>query len=324
MAVQVIKRTAVVPGVQQAVAGIDRQIAVMKRLVDDLTDVSRLVTNKITLQVEKIEICSLCEQAIVSIQPLIDAKHHTLKVDCAKYEIFADPIRLQQVISNLLSNAAKFTPSGGNIAITAKAENGGVRIIVEDDGKGMDQATIDNIFNMFFQEETQSGSGIGVGLTLAKKLVELHGGTISVSSGGKNKGSTFVVTLPSCPVEKIKRGIRVLIIDDNSDHANALSVLLEMENYHVRVAYDGISGLEENNRFEPDVIFLDIGMPLMDGYEVISRIRRTAGKPYIVAVTSFGQPGDKMRVKTAGFDEHLVKPPDDKKIFEILERVGKQ
>lgn len=323
MSVQVIKRTAIAPAVQQAVAGIDRQITLIRRIVDDLTDVSRLINNKITLQIQPLEICSLCEQSIATVQTLIDTKHHTLKVDCENFQILGDSVRLQQAISNLLSNAAKFTPSGGNIRLAAKPDGDGCIITVEDDGKGMDEETRNKIFDMFYQGEQHGGSGLGVGLTLAKRLVDLHGGTIDVFSEGLNKGSTFTVRLPPCPEQPVKRSVRVLIIDDNCDHANAMSVLLELENYHVRVSYDGQSGLEENDKFQPDVIFLDIGMPVMDGYEVVSRIQKSRGKPYIVAVTGFGQPGDKMRVKTAGFDEHIVKPPDDKQIFAILDRIAK-
>jgi len=324
MSVQVIKRTAITPGVQQAVASIDRQVAVMRRLVDDLTDVSRLITNKITLQIQKVEIRSACEQAITSVQSLIDAKHHTLTVECEQGEIDADPVRLQQMIGNLLSNSAKFTPSGGNIALRVKIENDNVIITVEDDGKGLTEKDIQNMFLMFYQGEQHSGTGLGIGLTLTHRLATMHGGTITASSPGKDKGSTFTVTIPSCPAEAIKGSLRVLIIDDNCDHANALSVLLEMENYHVRVAYDGPAGLDEVAKFGPDVIFLDIGMPVMDGYEVISRIHKKDGKPYIVAVTGFNQPGDKMRIKVAGFDEHIVKPPEDKQIFAILEQIAKE
>ncbi len=322
MAATVIKRSnAPQPAIAQATNMIERQVIQLIRLVDDITDVTRLMTNKITLQPQKIQTGIMCERAIETVRPLIDSKHHRLKVDIESIEMMGDPIRLQQVIVNILCNAIKFTPNGGIITLCVFNKDDNVLIIIEDNGKGINVDSLSKVFDMFFQEDNTAGGGLGIGLTLSQNIVALHDGTIIIESPGENKGTKVTITLPLTHHGQ-STGLRVLVIDDNADHANVLCTLLELEDYKAKIAFDGESGLAEIETFKPDVVFLDIGMPGMDGYEVMSKITKANDKPYVVAVTGFGQSNDKMQTKTAGFDAHLVKPPNIKELIDILQLVA--
>jgi len=325
MAAQIIKRAGIAnPAVQQSIMTIERQVVQLTRLVDDLTDMSRLTNGKIKLQIQPIRIDHICEGAVESNQAIIDAKHHRLVVETTPTCLTGDPVRLQQVVANLLNNAAKFTQNGGTISLKATKDCDNVILTIQDDGIGISANAIGHVCEMYFQESRMSGSGLGIGLALTKMLVEMHGGSLSVVSNGKGCGTTVTVKLPlEASVQRDNKNVCVLIIDDNIDHANNLCILLEMEDYQCRVAYDGPTGLKELESYKPDVVFLDIGMPDMDGYQVIAAMNKV-GRPYVVAVTGFGQPNDKAKTKAAGFDEHLVKPPQPQELFMILQKIGER
>lgn len=324
-ATQIIRRAGIAnPAVQQSLVTIERQVQQLIRLVDDLTDMSRLTANKISLQIQACNLGAVCEGAVECNQHALDAKHHQMKVSVQAVEMTGDPTRIQQIVANVLNNAIKFTPNGGEISLSASKDDDHVVLTVQDNGVGISGDALPHVCDSFYQESRTSGSGLGIGLSLAKTLVDMHGGTINVHSDGKGKGTSVMVRLPLATiVAPDHKNVKVLVIDDNVDHANNLSILLEMEDFQCRVAYDGRTGLRELDSFRPDVVFLDIGMPDMDGYEVIASMARE-NRPYVVAVTGFGQPSDRMKTKVAGFDSHIVKPPQAKELFDILRRIAEQ
>ena len=325
MATQIIKRAGIAnPAVQQSIVTIERQVVQLTRLVDDLTDMARLTNGKIKLQIQPLRIDHVCDGAVESVQAFIDTKHHKLVVEMLPVCMTGDPVRLQQVVANLLNNAVKFTQNGGTISLKVTEEKETVTIIAQDNGVGIGATALNQVCDMYFQESRMSGSGLGIGLALTRTLVEMHGGTLEIQSEGKGCGTSATVKLPlRASVQRENKHVCVLVIDDNIDHANNLSILLEMEDYQCRVAYDGATGLKELENYKPDVIFLDIGMPDMDGYQVIAAMEKD-NRPYVVAVTGFGQPGDKAKTKAAGFDDHLVKPPQAQEIFMILHKIAER
>ncbi len=319
---------------------VDRQVQQLIRLVDDLLDLSRITRGKIRLQTELLDMADVIARAVETSQPLLDAREHELTVTLPTEPlgVCGDPVRLAQVLANLLNNAAKYTEIGGHIRLTAEQEDGEVVLRVKDNGVGIPPNMLTSIFELFTQVDRsldRAQGGLGIGLTLVHKLVEMHGGRVEAFSAGPNQGSEFVVHLPAAtlsgecqPLEgrggvtpslqgadvprSEQRPCRVLIVDDNTDGARSLSMVLELRGHKVRTCYDGASGLTEAEAFEPEIVLLDIGLPGMDGFEVARRLRAQPRlpQPLLVALTGYGQAEDVRRSREAGFDHHLVKPAD--------------
>jgi PAS domain S-box-containing protein len=309
----------------------ERQLGHMVRLVNDLLDVSRISRGQVDLRKEMVSLKSIVASAVETSMPLIEAGEHQLNVDVPDdpLQVEVDPTRMAQVLSNLLNNAAKYTPNGGRIELSAHCDGSDVLISVTDTGVGIPAESLASVFEMFAQigqYKDRAQGGLGIGLTLARRLVELHGGQLSASSEGPGKGSCFTVRLPlagSGGVERIAAvgsrrtantdrsdGVRVMIVDDNVDAAESLSVLLEIGGHEVRIANDGYRALLLAQEFRPQIVFLDIGMPGMNGYDVARRLRILPGMEHVtlVAVTGWGAENDRARASEAGFDQHLTKP----------------
>ncbi len=317
---------------------IERQVHQMTRLVDDLLDVSRITRGKIALRKEQVELAAVVGSAVESSRFLFDEPGHQLTVELPPEPVTleADPARLSQVLSNLLNNAAKYTDPGGRIWLTAERERESVSIRVRDNGIGIDPEVLPRVFEMFTQaddslERTQGG--LGIGLSLVQRLVEMHGGTVTAHSEGKGKGTEVVVRLPLA-VSDVGRfpegadktgdafrssGSVVLVVDDNRDAAESLAVLLQMWGHEVHVVYDGQEALEAAEAFRPDVILLDIGLPKKSGYEVARHIRDARPEGVVlVALTGWGQEEDRRRSQEAGFDHHLTKPVELPALLAVL------
>jgi len=314
---------------------IERQVAHMARLLDDLLDVSRISRNRLALAKARVTLDSVIESAIETSRPVIDAARHALIVTLPRDPVYldADLVRLAQVFSNLLNNAAKYTPNGGEIRLTAQMRDempDEITVCVKDNGTGIAEDVLPRLFQMFSQAESSSMAtrdGLGIGLALAKAFVELHGGTVSVHSEGRGRGSEFLVRLPilvataSRPESQrtsgendttLVRPRRILIVDDNRDAADTLGALLQLDGVEAVIARDGPEAIEKATAFCPEVIILDIGLPEMDGYEVCRRIRETqwGGSVVVLALSGWGQQQDYRKSHEAGFDGHLVKPVD--------------
>jgi signal transduction histidine kinase len=322
---------------EQARDTMERQFGQMVRLVDDLLDVGRITRDKLELRRQRVELTTVIHQAVETCRSLATGLRHELRTSLPKEPIWvhADPVRLAQVFSNLLNNACKFTESGGTISIVAQRQDDEASVTVSDTGIGIDSKNIENIFEMFEQVdktlERKSG-GLGIGLTLVKRLVELHGGRISARSEGPGRGSQFEVRLPVAAESKriapaspkaAARSTtprRVLVTDDNKDSARTLAMLLQLSGHEVETAFNGVQAIERAESWQPDVILLDLGMPGMNGYDVCRSIRQ---KPWgksirIVALTGWGQEQDRNNSREAGFDEHVVKPVDVANLGSIL------
>jgi PAS domain S-box-containing protein len=317
------------PLMEQARGMMERQTSQLVRLVDDLLDISRITQGKLQLRKERVALGDVLVAAIEIARPLIDASAHELTVTMPPQAIHvqADRIRLAQVFSNLLNNAAKYTEKAGHIWLTAERQGDEVVISVRDTGIGISPEHMEQIFKMFSQMAPaleRSQGGLGIGLSVVKGLVELHGGTIEARSGGPGKGSEFTVHLPAVDVpterpqepdddgEKVCTGrkCRILVVDDLRVAADSMAMLLQMMGHDTRTAYDGLEALQTAAAFQPDVVVLDIGLPKMDGYDVARHIRREpwGGKMALVALTGWGMEEDKRRALEAGFDHHLTKP----------------
>jgi signal transduction histidine kinase/CheY-like chemotaxis protein len=308
---------------------IERQVAHLARLVDDLLDVSRLMRGMIRLQTREIELATFISDAVEASRPLIDARGHQLAVSFPAERIIlqGDPTRLAQVLGNLLDNAAKYTDAGGHIVLRAERLGDEVVIRVRDDGRGMSGALLPHVFELFMQGErslARTEGGLGIGLTLTKSLIELHGGQIEALSDGPGKGSEFVVRLPAtaapAPANNPSRNgkgdgamahsHRILVVDDKPDAADSLALLLRVTGHEVRTAYSGAAALDVARQFAPDIAFLDLGMPGMDGFELARRLRKEPEQAdaLLVALTGYNQEDDLRRCRDAGFDTHLSKP----------------
>ena len=320
---------------------LERQVGHLTRLVDDLLDVSRITSGKIELRKQRIELADAAAQAIEISSPLLEQRRHHLDVRIPRrgLGVHVDPDRMAQVISNLLTNAAKYSEAGSKIIVEAARENDRVQIRVKDEGFGIASAMLATIFDSFVQQRQtldRSKGGLGLGLTIVRSLVELHGGTVRAESAGVGEGSEFVIELPAidlvAPEAKASagrgvrarsvksRGRRILVVDDNEDALESLKDVLEARGYIVAAAHDGPSALKAVETFSPDLALLDIGLPVMDGYELAKRLRalqRDSRKFHLVALTGYGQDSDRKRSADAGFERHLVKPID----LENLERV---
>jgi PAS domain S-box-containing protein len=318
---------------------IGRQVHTLVRLVDDLLDVSRITHGHIDLRKERIQLADAVHSALDTSRPLIESAGHSLGVALPPEPVWldADPIRLAQVFSNLLNNAAKYTPRGGRIELCAERDAGSVRVRIRDTGIGIAPDIMPRIFELFVQGDRtleRSRGGLGVGLTLVRQFVHMHGGTVRAHSEGEGRGSVFTVTLPACASPAAPEagdgagsrsagrgpGRRILVVDDNVDSAETLKELLLGFGNDVRTAYDGLEAVSAAADFEPDVVLLDIGLPKMNGYDVARRLRQqTRGRDLmLVALTGWGQEEDRKRSREAGYDHHLVKPVDLSSLRELL------
>ncbi len=316
---------------------IERQAHHLVRLVDDLLDVSRITSGKVALAKESVEIADVVALAIETASPIIETARHTLIVDVAKEGLVVDVdrVRMAQIIANLLTNAAKYTPPGGRIRVAAAVDGGDIAISVEDNGTGISDELLPRVFNLFVQARqtlARSQGGLGLGLTIVRSLVTMHGGTVTAESEGLGKGSRFTVrlpmvrvrarameTAPSTQTRAESRRERVLVVDDNADAAEMLSLALEMLGYRTAVANDGPDALRMAGEMKPEVALLDIGLPVMDGYELAQRMRAQQPDIELFAITGYGQDSDHRRSRDAGFREHLTKPVDLEKLARLLE-----
>ena len=341
-AVEVIRRVG--PGepmLSMARDIIDRQAAHLTRLVDELLDVSRISQGKIALKKESVELGRVVTQSVETVRPLIDLRGQRLVLDLPPGPVWlsADPARLAQVLANLLNNAAKYTPEGGRIDLVVGAVNGEATIVVHDNGSGIDPQLLPHVFDLFVQGERsldRSQGGLGVGLTLVKRLVEMHNGRVEASSEGLGRGATFKVVLPCIaevrgetaeaapqPVSVAEvYGRRVLVVDDNVDAAESTAAFLRLEGHEVKTVADGTQALVSLKVFDPHVIVLDIGLPGLDGFEVARRLRSRGDTSHalLIAVTGYGQREDRQRAAEAGFDYYFVKPTDPREIHGAIER----
>ncbi len=340
---------------------IARQLTSLTRLVDDLLDVSRITRGKINLTRQAVELEGLISRAVETVQPLFDEHRHqlTLELPDSSVKVFGDATRLSQVIANVLGNAAKYTDEGGQISLTAKVRGTDVEIRIRDNGIGIRQELLPHVFELFTQLDRTDGrtqGGLGIGLALVQRLVQMHGGEVSATSEGPGKGSEFVIRLPLLrreaePVDAqpertaeevapsgsemasavaplvtasaARLARRILIADDNNDALESLATLLQLSGHEVYTATNGGTALQSAERHQPEVVLLDIGMPLLDGYEVAKRIR---AQPWgqritLVALTGWGQDSDRRRSREAGFDSHLVKPLDLETLTDLLARL---
>lgn len=324
--------------IEQSRSTMERQLGQMVRLVDDLIDVSRISRNKLELRKKKVELASIIDQAVEACRPLADAANHELTISLPDEPIYlnADAVRLAQAFGNLLTNSCKFTGRGGHIELSVERLVSEAVIKVKDNGIGIPPAMLSKIFEMFTQidqslERTQSG--LGIGLTLVKQLVEMHDGEIAAYSEGAGHGSEFIVRLPvldelseSQPQQEASPEVvaaaprRILVVDDNRDSAMSLAILLKLTGNDVQTAHDGLEALQKAEDFQPDLILLDIGLPKLNGYDACRQIRQQPwGKDItIVALTGWGQDEDRRKSKEAGFDNHLVKPVDHAALGQIL------
>jgi PAS domain S-box-containing protein len=341
-ALHILQMTEVEPATtQQSLEMMDRQVNHLVRLVDDLLDVSRVTRGKIELRIERVELSEVIARAAESVQPVFDQHRHHLSVELPSEPLWldTDAIRLTQVIGNLLTNAAKYTEPEGRISVSASRAGDFAVLHVRDNGIGISPEVLPHVFDLFMQADhavSKSQGGLGIGLTLVKSLIEMLGGTVEAHSQGRGFGSEFVIKSPlasvgekpSDPNEAVgnersasTERYRLLVVDDNLDAANSLGMILRLKGHQVRIAHSGPAALELVESHQPEMIFLDIGMPGMDGYEVARHIRQESkfGTPVLAALTGWGQQDDRRRSAEVGFDHHLVKPIDIAAIDTILE-----
>jgi PAS domain S-box-containing protein len=326
------------PGDPEKVAGVasmlKRQVDQMARLIDDLVDISRITTGKIELRRSQVLFSDVMERALEAIKPMIERQEQELVVDVASdgLVVEADPHRLAQMLSNLLSNAAKYTPSRGSIQVSVAPDSDNVlKILVKDNGRGVAPEFQQTIFELFDQGGNGPAEGLGIGLTLVRSLAEMHGGTISVASGGADQGSEFTLSLPILVSGETSVGtgqsalcqanvagaLRVVVADDSRSAADIMGMFFRMEGFEAAVAYDGEEAVAQARTLCPDLVVLDLGMPKIDGFEACKRIRKLFPQAVLVALSGWGSREDRRRTSDAGFDEHLVKPvsPDDLRAF---------
>ncbi len=322
-------------GFAQIQSTLERQLRQMGRLVDDLTDLNRISRSQLELRKERVELASVIQQSVEVCRPLAEAARHELNVSLPHEPTYlhADPARLTQVFSNLLNNACKYTEPGGRIWLAAARRGSEVVLNVKDTGVGIPSDQLVNVFEMFTQIDRsleRSQGGLGIGLTLVKRLVEMHGGSVQAYSQGQGRGSEFVVRLPIFTVDTqakkptaeqtLKTAHRILVVDDNRDAATSLAALLRLTGNETQIAYDGLEAVEAAEKFHPDVILLDISLPKLNGHDACRRIREQPwGKHMmLVALTGWGQDEDRRQTKDAGFDHHMVKPVDFAALMKLL------
>ena len=324
----------------QARSMMERQLDVMVRLIDDLLDVGRITHGKLQLRKERVDLALVAGSALETARPYIEAQSQTLTVMLPSPSVYldCDPMRLAQVLTNLLTNAAKYTEKGGHIWLTAEIQGNEVVVFVRDTGVGIAAVHLPLLFKMFSQvapalERPQGG--LGIGLALVREIVELHGGSVEARSGGPGLGSEFIVRLPiaAAPVETLvettnhnqkrhcPRQRRILVVDDNRDATDGLAMMLQMEGHHIQAAYDGLEAIQVAASFRPELVLLDIGIPKMNGYEVARHIRKQpwGNSMVLIAMTGWGQEKDKRRSLEAGFDHHQTKPVDAATLEKLLD-----
>lgn len=318
-----------------------RQADQLGRLIDDLLDVARITQGRITLRKQRVRLAEVVEEAVESTRSFIELRGLRLTVTSAseRIRVEADPARLEQVFVNLLSNAAKYTEAGGQIDVAIERQHAEVAVRFRDTGMGIAPEMLPRVWDLFAQADRtleRAQGGLGIGLTIARRLVELHGGRIEAHSPGLGKGAEFVVTLPTLPMVEEpqrtapaapipQRPARVLVVEDNPDIAESLTMLLELLGHRVRAAYDGVAALDAARADVPDVMLVDIGLPGMDGYEIARRVRRDPNlkQVVLVALTGYGREEDKQEAMAAGFDYHLVKPVNPDALHGLVARLGK-
>jgi signal transduction histidine kinase/ActR/RegA family two-component response regulator len=319
---------------------IERQAQHLIRLVDDLLDVARLTRGKVVLERAPVEVAQIVARAVEMVRPLLEDRRHSLDIQVPSTDLIvdADENRLAQVLSNLLNNAAHYTHVGGHLGIHARRDGETVVIEVSDDGIGITTDAMGTIFDLFVQGPNRASGqgGLGLGLVVVKQLTDLHGGSVSVASDGDGRGTKFMVRLPVLPTGSIVPAAsaaslllpatgapqRVLLVDDNEDALDLLSMFVESAGHEVVMAHDGPEALAALERAKPSVALIDINMPVMDGYELATRIRahREGARPYLVALTGYGQATDRERTRAAGFNEHLVKPVELAHLLRVIAR----
>ena len=319
----------------------ERQVAHMVRLVEDLLEVSRITLGKIELRREHVDLNAVLRQAVESTASVMQESRHQLTIDIADepLPVFGDAVRLGQVFTNLLNNAAKYTPEGGHVELKASRTALEIVVTVADNGIGIAEDMLPYVFDMFAQGSTlpagHAQTGLGIGLTLVRTLVVAHGGRVEARSEGTGRGSAFVVTLPAAPEGSARpssspaspvalEGWRLLVVDDNRDAADSMASLLSMCGAVATAAYSGEDALTQLAAADAAIMFVDIGMPGMDGYELARSIRERQGtteRPVLVAVTGWGQPQDRVAALAAGFDHHLTKPADPALLFRLLQEI---
>ncbi|MBX9965381.1 MAG: response regulator [Burkholderiales bacterium] len=334
-AVELLRMAPSGEGAVPVVELMERQISRLARVVDDLLEVSRIARGVVQLRKEPVDLASILEAAVEASRPLIDAGRHRLEFDCpdGTLLVHGDASRLTQTFSNLLDNAARYTDPGGRISMVARREGDEAVVVCADNGIGIPSRALHRIFDMFAQADEcrePASTGLGIGLTLARNLTEAHGGSVSATSDGPGCGSQFTVRLPlqrqsssagegTVPMPRIKHQ-RVLVVDDNTDTADSMGALLNMAGAEVHVAYDGKSALAMADAVRPDVVITDLGMPVMDGYELARRLRARPDLQgtVLVAVTGWSQQTDRQLAFESGFDHHLVKPVELKTVCSVL------
>jgi CheY-like chemotaxis protein/two-component sensor histidine kinase len=323
---------------RDAIATMQRQMSQLVRMVDDLVDVSRILREELELRKSRVAVSAIIASAVETCEPLAAAMQHDLRVDFPPTPIYidADPARLIQVFGNLLNNACKFTERGGQIVVSARIDDDDVEVSVKDSGVGISPDHLADVFEMFSHVDHATGrpnAGLGIGLHLVKRLVELHGGSVKALSAGRGKGSEFVVRLPlaaeqiealpatetgELPLATARR--RILVVDDNEDAAASLAMLLKVTGHETQLAADGVEALQKASIYRPDVILLDISLPRMNGYDTCRAMRQQwwGRKAVIVALTGWGQEEDRNQSKSAGFNGHFVKPVDHAELMRFL------
>jgi PAS domain S-box-containing protein len=315
---------------------IERQVGQLTRLIDDLLDVSRITRGKIELRIDTLAPAAVVRRAIDAVRPQMEEQRHAIVVDIAPDlpMIEGDPTRLEQVLVNLLTNAAKYTPQGGRVEVRVARDGDGVLFSVKDNGMGIAEDVLPKVFDLFAQDKRsldRSLGGLGIGLTIVDRIVAMHGGSVAAESDGPGRGSTFMVRLPasaraaaehsgpSAPVEMRPR--HVLIVDDNLDNAAGMAVLLKRAGHHVDTAHEGGGAVALIAELQPEVVLLDIGLPGLDGYEIARRVRATFGvQPLLIAVSGYAQEEDRRRSTEAGFDHHLAKPVNMAELMTLIAR----
>jgi CheY-like chemotaxis protein len=325
--------------VEQSRLTMDRQLSHLQRLVDDLLDISRITRDRLELRKERVELASVIHQAVETSRPLAEEAQHELTVDLPSEPIYldADPVRLAQVFSNLLNNACKYTERGGKIRLKVERDGERVAVSVADNGIGIPPAMLPQVFEMFTQvqyDSERAQGGLGIGLTLVRRLAEMHGGRIQARSDGPGQGSEFVVELPilqtrsvavpsvTAPVRVEERlpGRRILVVDDNQDAAKMLAMLLNLGGHTTQLAHDGLAAVSAAETFRPDLVLLDLGLPKLSGLDAARQIRQQpwGQSMHLVALTGWGQDEDRRKSSEAGFNHHLVKPVNHAELNELI------
>ena len=326
------------PTLDRCLAVLDRQTRNLSRIIDDLLDISRITRGKVSLDRQIVDLRDVAVRCVQSLGSDVFGSGHKveIRVTGPSVHVLGDTVRLDQIVCNLVTNAIKYTPDGGHVELRISEHMGRPRLEIEDDGIGMDTATRLRVFDLFAQGKQgldRSRGGLGLGLTVVRQLVELHGGTVEAASDGEGHGSTFTITFPPAPEESTRArtakgtppvvGLRLAVVEDNDDARELLTEVLQQKGYQVATAADGRAGLELVLATRPDIALIDVGLPELDGYAVAREIcsTLTAARPRLVAMTGYGQPEDRKRALAAGFDVHLAKPLSIPQLVTVLEEL---